>query len=152
MAPRKKATKAAEESTPVFDISQFREEKRYVWREIDREDGEPLKVKLQDISIRQAVDIPWGMKTPLKETMQVAAQYVAEWSHKAENLETGEVIDVPPPAEAGWEVFELLPNEVASDIVNWLKVPHYMKSLKAESEKKSETASSTTSTKRSGDA
>lgn len=142
MAPRKKKS----EDTPVFDLSQFREERRYVWREIEREGGEPLRVKLQDLSIRQTNEIPWSLNTPLRDSLQAVAQYVAEWNFTAENLETGEVVPVPPPAEAGWEVFELLPNSASGDIVNWLKIPHYMK---AEEAKKSQAASLTSSESKS---
>jgi|SRR5690606_9311585 len=128
----------------VFDISQFRAPKSYVWREIEREgEGrEPLRVKLEDLTIQQSKELPWGMQVPLKQSYEAAAQYVVEWSLKAENIATGDVVPVPPPAEAGWEVFELLTNAEASAVINWLKVPQLMK---AEEEKKSSEPSTTTS-------
>lgn len=141
------ATKANKATTPVFDISQFREQKRYVTREIAREGTKPLTVKLEDLSIRQTNEIPWGMKVPLKDSMEACAQYVVEWDLEAENLETGEMVPIPPPAEAGWVVFELLENKAASDIINWFKIPQYMK---AELEKKSSTESSSTTGNPSG--
>ena len=138
MAPRKKKS----EDAPVFDLSQYREQRRYVWREIEREDGPPLRVRIEDLSIRQTNDVPWGMDVSLKASMEAVAPYVVEWSLTAENLATGEIVAVPPPcSEAGWRVFELLPNSVAADIINWLKIPHYMK---AEEIKKSQAASSST--------
>lgn len=117
----------------VFDISQFREETRYVWRDIEREAASPLRVKLRDLSIRQTNEIPWGLNVTLQESFKAIAQYVVEWSLEAENIETGDTVSVPPPAVAGWEVFELIGNTEASHIINWLKIPHYMK---AEAEKK----------------
>lgn len=137
MAPRKK--KVAEQ--PVFDLSQYREQRRYVWREIEREDGPALRVKLEDLSIRQTNGVPWGMDISLKASMEGVAPYVVEWNLTAENLATGEVVPVPAPAEAGWQVFELISNREAGDIINWLKIPHFMK---AEEIKKSQAASSST--------
>lgn len=149
MPAKKTAVAATKATTPVFDISQFREQKRYVTREIDREGTKPLTVKLEDLSIRQTNEIPWGMKVPLKESMEVCAQYVAEWDLEAENIATGDLMSVPPPSEAGWEVFELVENSVAVAIINWLKIPHYMKAQaekpEAEEGKKSSTASTSTS-------
>lgn len=136
MPPRKK-----QDTAPVFDLSMFQEPKVYVWREIEREGQDPLRVKMQDLSIRQTNAIPWGVAVPLRECFEAIAPYVTEWNFEAVNTETGELIPVPPPSQVGWEVFEMLPNSVGSDIINWLKVPHYMK---LESEKKSSTASSNT--------
>lgn len=145
MAPRKKAAEPA----PVFDISQFREEKRYVWRDIETEREKPLRVKVEDLSIRQTNDIPWGLKVPLAEAFAAIPEYIVEWTLEAENLSTGEVVPVPPPAEVGWEVLELLTNDEGSSVVNWLKVPQYMK---AAAEKKSQSESDSTSMKASGSA
>lgn len=137
MAPRKKAA----ESAPVFSLDQYREAAHYVWREIERDDGDPLRVRLVDLSIRQTNEIPWGIQTPMKDAFAAVAPYVVEWSLEAVNLETGETVPVPPPAEVGPEVFELLPNIVAGNIVNWLKIPFFMK---AEFEKKESTPSPST--------
>lgn len=142
MPTRNKPAATSDTTAPVFDISRFREAKNYVWREIERDEQSPLRVKLQDLSIRQTNEIPWGIKVPLKDSMEVCAQYVVEWDLEAEDITTGQMVPVPPPAEAGWEVFELVQNQVASDIINWLKIPHYMK---AQEEKKSSTLSSSTS-------
>jgi len=119
----------------------FQEPKHYVWREIEREGQEPLRVKMQDLSIRQTNAIPWGLSVPLRDAFEAVAPYVVEWNFEAVNMDTGELVPVPPPAEVGWEVFELLPNPVAGAIVNWLKIPFYMKT---EAEKKSPNESTST--------
>lgn len=128
------ATPSAAIAAPVFDISQFRAPQNYVWRKVEREgedEGEPRQpiwVYLLDLSIQQTNDLPWGLDVALRESMEVAAQHVAKWDFEAEDVKTGKMVPVPPPSVAGWEVFELLTNSEASAIINWLKVPHYMKS------------------------
>ena len=124
MAPRKKSAKAA--SAEVFDLSQFREEKRYVWREIEREGGEPLRVKLLRLTLREVEDIPYTTTTAMRDVYKAIAPYVAEWDFTAENLETGEVVPIPPPAEVGGDVFELMENTVGNEIAQWLKLPRFM--------------------------
>ncbi len=143
MPARKKPveTPAAFDAVPEFDLALFRESAHYVIRDIPREDDEPLRVRVRDLSIRQTNAIPWGVNVPLRESFEHVAQYVVEWNLCAENVETGETVAVPPPAVVGWEVFELLPNSVGSDLVNWLKVPFFMK---AEAEKKALTPSTST--------
>ncbi len=138
MPPRKKADPVA----PVFDLSQFREAPHYVWREIDREDGEPIRVKLLDLSIRQTNAIPWAGSTPMREIFGHIAPYVAEWDFKAENIETGELVDVPPPSVLGGEVFELLPSAAGTAIAMWLKTPWAMRA--ADTKKASTPSTSTT--------
>lgn len=122
MAPRKKKS----EDTPVFDLSQFREQRRYVWREIEREGGEPLRVKLLRLTLREVEDIPYTATTPMRDVYAAIAPFVVEWNFTAENLETGEVVPVPPPAEVGGEVFELMENVVGNEIAQWLKLPRFM--------------------------
>lgn len=121
--PRKPATTAA---APAFDLSLFREAKHYVWREIEREEQEPLRVKLQDLSIRQTNAIPWATGMALRTVFEHIAPYVVAWDFEAVNIETGETVAVPPPAEAGPDVFELLPNTVGTEIVMWLRTPWVM--------------------------
>lgn len=139
MVAKKKADAPANEP---FDITQFQRAKRYVWREIERPDSQeneslkPLRVKLLDLSIGQTNDIPLTMKTALSEVFPIIAPFVAEWDFTAENKQTGEVIPVPPPAEAGPEVFDLLATEEAGSILSWLKFPQQMRSAE---EKKAST-------------
>lgn len=123
MPPRKHA------AAPVFDIAQYRDTARYyVWREIEREDQEPLRVKLQDLTVRQTNDLAFGTDATMGDIYAAIAPYVVAWNLRAENLETGVVVDVPPPAEIGSDVFELLPNTVTLEIYFWLKTPWLMRS------------------------
>ena len=122
MAPRKKKV----EEAPVFDLTQIREERRYVWREIPREDGEPLRVKVLRLTLREVEDIPYSPTTPMRDVYAAIAPYVVEWNFTAENLNTGEVVPVPPPAEVGGEVFELMENIIGNEIAQWLKLPRFM--------------------------
>lgn len=133
--------KKAKTEAMAFDLSQYREAKHYVWREIDREDQEPLRVKLLDLSIRQTNAIPWAGSMLLREIFDHIAPYVVEWNFQAEDIETGETVDVPPPAVLGGEVFELLPNPVGTAIAMWLKTPWAMKAADA---KKASTPSTST--------
>lgn len=123
-------------------LADLRRPANYIWREIEREgeDAAPLRVKVLDLTTKQTEDIPWGTRVKLRESYEAIAPYVVAWDLRAENIRTGEMIDVPPPAEAGPEVFELLTNAEGSALVNWLKVPTYMK---AELEKKSQPSTST---------
>ena len=133
--------KKAKSEAPAFDLSQYREPKHYVEREIEREGQEPLRVTLQDLSIRQTNAIPWSARLPLKDVFEHIAPYVVSWNFEAENIETGELVPVPPPAEVGWEVLEFLPNPVGTSIALWLKTPWAMK---AADEKKASSGSPTT--------
>jgi hypothetical protein len=127
----------------IFDISRVAPEARYHWREIEREDRDPLRVKCLDLNIAQTEAIPYGMRTPMKDAFAVIWPYVVEWDLRMVNKETGEVVDVPPPAdlgpEQGPEVFTLLDSATGSTLVTWLKAPHVMQaSLDAEAKKESE--------------
>lgn len=114
-------------TTTAFDVADYRGVKHYVWRDIPMDDeDEPLRVQLLDLDIREATAIPLGTAARDKDTLQAIAPYVEAWTFRAENLKTGEVIDVPPPAEAGWEVLELISPVAVSKIANWLKYPHLM--------------------------
>jgi hypothetical protein len=138
--PRKAA------SAPVFDISKFREPAHHITRSIDwGDEGQaPLSVTLQDLSIRQTNELAAAVasETPMGEVYKLIAPYVTGWDFQAENLDTGEMVAVPPPAEAGPAVFELLPNAVGMTIYLWLKSPWLMKA--ADSKKVSTPSTSTT--------
>lgn len=120
-------TKKKAEPEP-FDLSSLRRATRYVWREVEREDDIPLRVKLRDLSMGETNAIPLTLKTPLTEALEHIAPYVVEWSLTAERTDTGEIVDVPPPAEVGAEVFDLLKTEEAGAILSWLKFPQQMRS------------------------
>lgn len=150
MSTRKKSTKASEHTAPEpFDLSQLRAPRRYVWREIEREEDDPIRVKLLRLDMREAESIPYSKETPIKELHAAIAPFVAEWNFTAENQHTGEMIDVPPPAEIGGEVFELLDSSIGVEIATWLKLPNVMAQA---SEKKASTPSVTTDTPPNDDA
>ena len=138
MSPKKKADAPA-----PFDLTSLQRVPHYVWREIEREDQEPLRVKLRDLSIRETNEIPIGASVKMSDVYPILAPYVVEWTLEALNTETGETIPVPPPAEAGWEVFELLNDEEGSAVLTWLKYPQAMKGL---AQKKAQSSSTTTPT------
>lgn len=118
---------ATKKKAPVFDITTVQRAPRYVWREVEREDAPPLRVKVKDLGIAETEAIPVNMRTALSESLQAIAPYVVEWDFEAVNKETGETIPVPPPAEAGWEVLEILSEVEAGTILAWLKYPTNMK-------------------------
>lgn len=123
---------------PTFDLAQYRAERRYVWREIEREDDEPLKVKLLRLNIRESDGIPFKADVQMAEIHEAIAPFVVEWNFRAENVETHEVVDVPPPAVVGGEVFQLMENGIGVQIATWLKMPRLME---REGEKKDLTSS-----------
>lgn len=123
MAARGKSPKPTEAAAPVFDLSQYREQRRYVWREIEREGDRPLRVKLLRLNLREVQEIPYKPSTPMAEVYQAIAPYVVDWDFQAVNLTTGETVDVPPPSEIGPGVFELMENTIGNEIATWLLLP-----------------------------
>lgn len=143
MPPRKHA------AAPVFDIARYREAPHYVWREVEWPDRDrPLRVQVQDLSIRQHRAIPVGTDVTLADQYAAIASYVVGWDFEAVDLTTGETVQVPPPAEAGPEVFELLPDTVAIGVLLWMYNPSYMRGVAA---KKASMPSETTTDPPSGD-
>jgi len=142
MVTKSKASSNGTEPKP-FDFTSLRRVPRYIWREIEREgdDVAPLRFKVLDLSTRETNDIPLTLKTPLKEALEHIAQYIVEWDFTAVNIETGETVPVPPPAEVGAEVFELLTVEEAGAILSWLKFPQQMRTA---DQKKASTKSGNT--------
>lgn len=124
-------TKPKAKAPAIFDMSnlaQYQVEARYHWREIEREDREPLNIKVLDLSTSQTNSIPYGMKIPLVDAYEAIAPYVVEWDLKAVNTATGETVDVPPPAEVGPGVLGLLDSTTGALVVTWLKAPHVLRS------------------------
>ena len=131
MSPRKKT------AAPVFDITQFRPERRYVERVIDRTiiDEPPLTVRLQRLNMREVEGIPYSNTAPLADVRAAIAPYIDKWDLRAVNKDTGETIDVPPPSMIGGEVLELLDGVTCVAIASWLVIPHIMQ-READEEKK----------------
>lgn len=113
-------------SAPGFDISRFRDIRRYVWREIERKDADAVNVKLLRLTMAEVDALTFVPTAPMADIHRQIAPYVVEWDFRAENLDTGEVISVPPPAEVGPEIFELMVDPIGMEIFLWLKTPHLM--------------------------
>lgn len=144
-----KKTTADTAEPPTFVLSAVEREPDYVWRELDREGKPPIRVKVRDLSIAQTNQIPIDAKTKLSEAFKIIAPWVVEWDFTAFDTNSGQTVPVPPPAEYGWEVLELLDAAEAGDLISWLKWPHQMKGMQ---EKKRSATSTTTPTppKRNG--
>lgn len=59
-----------------------------------------------------------------KDIFKAIAPYVLAWNAMARNVETGEYEPVPPPAEAGPDVFQLVPPDVTVFLAVKLKTAH----------------------------
>jgi hypothetical protein len=87
----------------------------------------------------EAQELTFPAKTPMAEVHAAIAPYVVDWSFRAEDLTTGELVNVPPPAEIGGEVFEIMEDDVDVTVLLWLKTPQRM--LKASDAKKASSSS-----------
>lgn len=116
-------------ATTTFDPSQFERPQFLITREIDRPGREPLIVELKDLSVAETNAIPYSDRLKVADVFQVIAPYVVGWNLRLVNKATGELADVPPPAEAGWEVLELLSPNESGDLISWLKWPQTMETL-----------------------
>ncbi len=99
-------------------------------------------MKLLRLTMQEVGELVFGPTTPMKDVHASIAPYVVEWDFKAENLLTGELIDVPPPAEIGGEVFEIMEGPIGTMIVLWLKSPQFME--RGDDEKKDSSSSEPT--------
>lgn len=128
MATTKKKADTAHEP---FDLAAFLErvadDDVFHERVIEREHGrKPLTITVRDLNIRQTNAIPYGPRVPLTDAFTVIAPYVTAWDLELRDKQSGKTIPVPPPAEAGPEVFELVDTATGAAIVSWLKAPHVM--------------------------
>ena len=114
-------------TAPKFDLSQVQRPRRTVTREIDY--GIPFTVDVIDLSTGETNAIEYKASDPVEKVYKAIAPYIVGWTFKAENKKTGELIDVPPPAEAGWEVLDLLNSSEAGDLISWVKWPHNMEQM-----------------------
>lgn len=86
------------------------------------EGAEPLTVKVPvNLSFDQLDAIPYSTGTAYADLWQVIAPYVVEWNVIRTALETGQPEPVPPPAEAGWEVFRVLDHIEANWVADKVK-------------------------------
>lgn len=126
-----KASAAGNEVAPV-PIQGYRRAPRYEeveYRPDDLpEDQEGLKATIRtNLSFAEIDAIPYGLKVRFDEIWPVIAQYVTAWNVDGENLETGAWEPVPPPAEAGPEVFSALEQVEALWLTLAIKFGHRQK-------------------------
>lgn len=122
-------SKPRKSTTPAFDLSHFQRPRQTVAREIERPGQAPITIQVYDLSVGETNAIEYKPTAPVKDVMVQIAPYIVGWDFKAENKATGEVVDVPPPAEAGWEVLDLLNSSELGDLISWIKWPHQMEQL-----------------------
>jgi hypothetical protein len=77
---------------------------------VEPEEGsEPLKVTVRtNLRFGDVDSIPLGADVTMEEAFKAIAPYVVAWNVIDDDIETGELIAVPPPAEAGPKVLSLL--------------------------------------------
>lgn len=106
----------------IVDLARYRRPARYREFTYDEmpglEDGaEPLRVTVQsNLSFAELDAIPYGAGTPYVDVFKAIAPYVTAWNVQRVVHETGQLEDVPPPAEVGWEILQVLDHLEA----NWL--------------------------------
>lgn len=131
------------------DFTTLHRARTYEWHEMEREGQEPLRAKFQNLTLKESDALPIKAGVSMEEGLNLAAPFVAEWNLTAET-EGGEVVNVPPPSEAGGAVIHsLMTFEEASWLYNQLKFGHVLKLTK---EKKALKASDTTPVSSSGHA
>lgn len=127
--PRAKKQPAVEAVAPVPITGYVRphtyREFKYVEYPDLPEDAEPLTVKVRaNLSFDEIDAIPFGAGTPYADVFQAIAPHVVAWNVVRVALETGQPEAVPPPAEAGWEVFTVLDHLEANWVLDKVKFGH----------------------------
>lgn len=120
--PKKKA------ETPA-NVTGFRVKPRYrdvtcTWYELE-EGEEPFTATIRrNLTFEELEAIPRGEDLKWSEVWPVIAPYVVAWNHTKPDAETGEVVAVPPPAEAGPEVFRTLDTEMNLWLLGEVRYAH----------------------------
>lgn len=77
----------------------------YEWHEMPAEDGDedaPLRVQLQRLTVAEhEAIVPKDEKQKTANALGQAHQHITAWNLTAENIESGKIEPVPPPAELG---------------------------------------------------
>lgn len=72
--------------------------RRSEWHELEREGEEPLRVRLQRLSVQEAEELPDSVRQSEEEALVTAAGYILEWNLTATN-DAGDEAPVPLPSE-----------------------------------------------------
>lgn len=112
---------------PVIDVSRYARPLRY--REFTYsdmpglEEGQtPLTIKARsNLSFDEIDAIPFRTGVPYSDLFQSIAPHIVGWNVRRTVLETGIDEDVPPPAEAGWEVLQVLDHIEANWVAEQVK-------------------------------
>lgn len=124
--PRKKADAPATEPTPMTG---YRMKPRYrdvtcEWYELeDGEDAFSATIRT-NLTFGELRDIPSGKDATFEEVWDVIAPYVTGWNLVAENIESGQVEAVPPPAEAGPAAFQALDASLNLWLIGQVRTAH----------------------------
>lgn len=108
---KKKAGAAPQpESTPIIG---YRPRPRYrdvTLTTIPHEDGgQPFSARIRaHLTFGQMEEIPYGPGVAYRVIEDAIAPYVVGWNVMAENVESGQLEPVPPPAEAGVDAFKFI--------------------------------------------
>ena len=117
-------TKAAAPAPTGFQI-------RPRYREVtcdlfELEDGEvPFTATIRtNLTFAQLEEIPSGDDATFPEVWEVIHPYVIAWNLMAEDASTGEIVDVPPPAEAGPDIAKMLEPQISYWLITQVRTAH----------------------------
>lgn len=94
------------------------------WFEL--EDGEvPFTATIRtNLTFAQLEEIPSGDNATFPEVWEVIHPYVIAWNLMAEDASTGEIVEVPPPAEAGPDVAKMLDAQMSLWLIAQVRMAH----------------------------
>jgi hypothetical protein len=78
----------------------------------------------RNLTFDQINAIPKGFNATHQQVWEEIAPYITGWNLTALNIESGEVEPVPPPAEAGPDVFRALDSELSAWLISWMRTIH----------------------------
>ena len=106
----------------------------YRYREFEYKEMPGLEPGMTALKVTVPINFSFGELDDLREhtkagesyesVFQYIAQYIKEWNLTRVALETGQSEPVPPPAEAGWEVLQLLDHIEAHWVIDKLRFGH----------------------------
>lgn len=101
--------------------------------------GEQLWAEIEDITFDEQAAIPYGQQFRYADLWAAIAPYVHAWNATGRNRETKQYEALPPPAEAGPEMFSRCPKMVAQ----WLAIELKYGPLKKDTDPKGSGTDST---------